>query len=227
MPQKLILPIPNMQITADYKVAAYKSKYGFGHYGSDSIDKNRQSRKVYGMGNGTVVACGMDGATAKDRLGNCIVIVYRDVLCNDNVVRDLACRMFHFDKILCKVGDIVAANSVIGEYGSTGKYGNGAHLHIEFDTDIKYSTYAVGIAASGNIIKAGTVDSTLSAFKVFYLASGQSIYAAPKDITDGWVRPESLNLPVVDNDLAAQLKAVTEEKNLYYKQLQEIKKIVS
>ena len=133
---------------------------------------------MHALGDGEVVACGQDGTALTgpySRLGNVIVIIYRDVLCNDGAVSDLSCRMFHLDKILCKIGDQVHAGDVIGHYGNTGANTTGAHLHIEFDTDTKYPCYAYGISAGGKIIKRGTVDSTVAPSKVWYCGNGQTI----------------------------------------------------
>ena len=162
MSQKLILPVDKMQMTAAYKNAKYREYWGFGHYGVDCIH-TQKLRNVHALGDGEVIACGMDGSVptgSSSRLGNCIVIVYKDVICNDSTVRDLACRMFHFDSIAVKKGDKVKAGQTIGVYGNTGASTSGPHLHIEFDTDIEYPCHAVGIKASGNVIKQGTTDST-------------------------------------------------------------------
>lgn len=193
--QKLTLPIHNCKITAGYKSVAYRQSFGFGHYGQDLIDRARTSRAVYGMGNGIVVACGMDGKTPSERLGNCVVVVYNDVALNIGEVKSLAGRMFHLDSILVKTGDTITPKTILGLYGNTGAHSNGAHLHIEFDTDVQYPTYAYGIAASGSVIKRGTVDSTVDPAQVFFLGEGQAIFAEQSDIATGWVGKGALELP--------------------------------
>lgn len=194
MAQKLILPFDDCQINAGYKSARYKKDWGFTHYGIDLVEK-KQQRTLYASGNGMVVACGKDGATDKDRLGNCVVVVYNDVQLADGRKLNLSCRMFHLARIDCKVGQTVRAGTVLGEYGSTGAYSSGPHLHIEFDSDVRYPTYAVGIGQDGNVIKRGTIDSTLDPCKVLWLGAGQSLTAPAAWVAEGWVAAESLQLP--------------------------------
>lgn len=196
MTQRLILPLNDCQMNAGYKVKAYQTEWGFAHYGVDLVEKNK-SRTVFACGAGEVVACGMDGATPKQRMGNAIVIVYRNVRLPDGQVVNLAARMFHFAKIACKTGDRVQAGTPIGEYGSTGAHSTGPHLHMEFDTDIRYPAYAYGMAASGNVIKRGTVDSTVNPCKVLWLGEGQSMTTNSLWITQGWVNKECQTLPKV------------------------------
>ena len=100
-----------------------------------------------------MIACGMDGATAAQRMGNAIVLVFPDVERNDGNTTSLACRMFHLDSIAVRAGQTVKRGDVLGVYGNTGANTSGPHLHVEFDTDVQYPQYAVGIKASGNIIK--------------------------------------------------------------------------
>lgn len=205
--QKLILPIDRMRITANYKNTKYKAAFGFAHYGMDCVSAAGNTA-VRALGAGEVIACGQDGATltgANSRLGNCIVIVYRDVLCNDGKTRNLACRMFHFDRIAVKAGQKVDADTVIGQYGNTGANTTGAHLHIEFDSDIAYPQYAVGIKASGNIIKRGTVDSTVNPSAVWHKGAGQSITGTG----DGWYSAADLAVPpIADEELDEAKKEI-------------------
>ena len=100
-----------------------------------------------------MIACGMDGATAAQRMGNAIVLVFPDVERNDGNTTSLACRMFHLDSIAVRAGQTVKQGDVLGVYGNTGANTGGPHLHVEFDTDVQYPQYAVGIKASRNIIK--------------------------------------------------------------------------
>ena len=167
MSQKLILPINDCNVNAGWKMPAYTKAYGYKHYGID-IGNPQRDRVVYSPGDGVVVARGMDGNTTKERLGNCLVLVYKDVLCSDGKVRDLACRMFHLESIGVEVARSVRRGDVLGVYGNTGAKTSGAHLHIEFDTDITYPQYAYGIATSGTVIKKGTIDSTVDPSKVWF-----------------------------------------------------------
>ena len=117
---------------------------------------------------------------------------------------DLACRMFHLDSIAVKVGQTVKQGDILGVYGNTGANTSGPHLHVEFDTDVKYPQYAVGIKASGHVIKKGTIDSTVDPAKVWYLGHGQTIrdgwgtYAQPnRGIKLGWLAENDIDLPKI------------------------------
>ena len=181
----MFLPLNNMMLQAGYKNPVYKKEWGWEHYGVDATDPS--SRNIYGMGYGKVVACGQDGETltgANSRLGNVVVIVYRDVELVDGTVRDLACRMYHLAKINVKVGEEVTPDTVVGQYGNTGANTTGAHLHIEFDTDTKFPTLAPGVSiGKGKIIntakeyaKAGGIaDSTIDPAKVWVRGVDQTI----------------------------------------------------
>lgn len=200
MSQKLILPIDQCAFSAGYKNAAYLSQQGYAHYGVDLYGKTGD-QTVRACGDGEVIAAGLDGANTSSRLGNCIVIVYKGVELPSGKVQDLACRMFHFASLAVKKGQKVNRGDVIGVAGNTGGtlvngQPMGVHLHIEFDTDTKYPTYAVGIASSGNIIQKGSIDSTVNPSTVWYLADGQSI----QGIYSGWYAPADVNLLKLPDD---------------------------
>ena len=217
MSQRLILPITDMRITATYKNAQYKAYWGFHHYGLDAIGSNTD---VYACGNGKVIACGPDGTTLygdQSRLGNVIVIVYEDVLFQDETVSGLACRMFHFDQIYVQAGEYVTQSTVIGQYGNTGRYTTGPHLHIEFDTDTRWPCYAYGVASSGNIIKAGTIDSTKNANKIWYIGTDQQLRGA----VNGWYKPEDINVPnLPENPPQTDYQALYEKEKNRAEQIQ-------
>ncbi|MEG0490234.1 MAG: M23 family metallopeptidase [Hydrogenoanaerobacterium sp.] len=194
MAQKLILPINKCVFSAGYKNIEYKKQQGYSHYGVDLFGEDGLA--VYACGDGTVVAAGMDGGALNKRLGNCIVIVYRDVMLHSGKICDIACRMFHFSKLLVKAGQSVTKDTVIGLYGNTGSttvLGKpmGYHLHLELDTDTKYPQYAVGISGSGSIIKRGTADSTINPSSVWYMDKNQSIWGK----YPGWYTTQDVELP--------------------------------
>lgn len=218
MTQKLILPINDCQITAGYRSPKYLKEWGFNHYGTDLIESNK-ARAVHACGNGTVVACGMDGETEALRLGNCVVIVYSDVQLPDGRVLSLSSRMYHLDRIDCKVGDKVTINTLLGAYGSTGQYSSGAHLHLEFDSDVQYPAYAYGISRSGNVIKKGTVDSTLDPCRVLWLGRGQKLTVPAQWIAEGWVEAASATLPTAESTDQGNLLAGLQEENTKLKNL--------
>lgn len=158
MAQKLVLPINDCAINSGYKNANYRKQFGYMHYGWDLADYKRKDLTVWGCGTGVVKATGYDNV-----LGNVVVIVYKNCLLTNGIVRDLTQRIYHLDTIYVKVGQRITKDTRIAKYGNTGKYSTGDHLHIEFDTDTndKYVCWSPTVSKSGNIIKAGT-DSTIN-----------------------------------------------------------------
>ena len=212
MSQKLILPLNQCSVNAGYKMAAYTKAWGFTHYGVDLGNPDRQ-RTIYSPGDGTVIACGMDGATAAQRMGNAIVLVFPDVERNDGNTTSLACRMFHLDSIAVKAGQTVKRGDVLGVYGSTGANTSGPHLHVEFDTDVQYPQYAVGIKTSGTIIKKGTKDTTADPSKVWYVGPGQALHDGwgGSGVSSGWIAQNDLDVPKLPEEAAsADYKALYE-----------------
>lgn len=196
MSQKLILPMDRVNVNAGYKMAAYTKAWGFAHYGIDLGNPDRQ-RTIYSPGDGTVIAAGMDGDTPSQRMGNALVLVFPEVARNDGKTSSLACRMFHLDSIAVKAGQQVKRGDVLGVYGNTGAVTSGPHLHVEFDTDVEYPQYAVGIKASGKIIKKGTRDTTADPSKVWYLGPGQAVFDGwdGKGVSSGWIGQNDLDIP--------------------------------
>lgn len=196
--QRLVLPIDNCAFSAAYKNQLYLKQMKFPHYGVDlySLEGNQN---VYACGEGEVIAAGMDGKTLYSAMGNAIVIVYKDCWSHEGNLTSLACRMFHFESVAVKAGDKVTKDTVIGKYGNTGGVlvngkPMGKHLHIEFDRDIKYPAYAYGIRQSGNVIKKGTVDSTVNPSDYWNLDCNQKI----RGIYKGWYDDNDINLPVIE-----------------------------
>lgn len=204
MSQRLTLPLTKTFVTASYKVPEYKRYFGWDHYG---YDLTSTSREVLACGDGTVVAAGQDGVTqtgANSRLGNVLVIVYKDVLCNDGVVRNLSCRMYHLASISVKVGEEVKRGDVVAIYGNTGANTTGAHLHIEFDSDTNFPTLAYGVSVGGNVINrrddyqkaGGLADSTVDPDKIWFSGEGQSIQAA----SVSWSDIDDVTIPSIPQD---------------------------
>lgn len=196
MSQKLILPLRNCNVNAGYKTAAYQKNWGYPHYGID-LGEPDKNRTVYSPGNGTVIAAGMDGNSAKERMGNALVLLFPDVCLPDGRVLSLACRMFHLDKISVRAGQTVLRGEKLGIYGNTGANTSGPHLHLEFDSDTAYPQHAVGIRSSGKIIKKGSVDSTLDPAKVWFLGEGQQLLDGwgGSGVSSGWLNPHDLTAP--------------------------------
>lgn len=237
MAQRLILPINKCVFSAGYKNAAYLKQQGYNHYGVDLFSDSGLT--VYACGDGKVIAAGMDGNALNQRLGNCVVVLYYDVQMPNGKVCDLACRMFHFSKLSVKTGDLVTKNTIVGQYGNTGSttvLGKpmGYHLHIEFDSDTKYPQYAVGISGNGNIIKRGTVDSTINPSTVWYLDGNQSIWGK----YEGWYTSSDVKLPKLADIpseptkcdkcivLSEQLTEITSDRDKIANKLAQIAKLV-
>lgn len=161
MPQRLILPINSMRVTAGYKNSAYKREFGYTHYGVDCTDEKRKDTTVWASGHGIVTHCGWHPSG-----GNVVVIVYKDCELPTGEIKDIAMRYYHLDKILIKQGQNVTKDTRIAYYGNTGA-SSGAHLHIECDTDIEYPNYTPQTSKSNAVLKAG-IDSTLNPTHVLW-----------------------------------------------------------
>ena len=164
MTQKLILPINKTRVTAGYRNEEYRKKFGYVHYGVDWTDQLRADTRLWGSGNGEVVAAGFDGAA----FGNVVVCIYRNCELITGKVADLTVRMAHLASIRVKKGDKVTKDTVLGHYGNTGN-STGAHLHLEVDTDVKYPCYTAGIARDGEIIKRGSDRTIINPNQALYV----------------------------------------------------------
>lgn len=162
MAQKLILPINKMEITVGYKHPWYNRTQKRTHHGIDVVHSNGKTH-LYGCGDGIVTHCGKDNV-----LGNVVAVVYKNVLCADGAIRNLVVRYFHMASIKCKVGQKVTIDTLLGYYGNTGKYSNGAHLHCEVDMDINFPHCTPELSGNSNIFRAG-VDTTINPTKVFHV----------------------------------------------------------
>lgn len=127
MSQLLVMPINNAIITATYKTDAYQQRFKTPHFGVDMYSK--MSSVVFACGKGKVVCAGKDNV-----VGNTVVIIYDNVW-NGNKNISVAARCFHLKDILVKKGQTVNKDTIIGHFGATGMYVEGAHLHIEFDSE--------------------------------------------------------------------------------------------
>ena len=154
---KAIMPINHARITAGYLNEAYRRKFGFAHYGTDFVQQWGNDRTIYAPFPMKILAVG------RDRLmGNVIVAESLDKIEIHNGKfkgeRKLIVRMAHLASYNVKKGEVVRPeDKSIGRYGNTsGIVRNmAAHLHIEFDTDLKYPFHTPTLAGDGNIWKAG------------------------------------------------------------------------
>lgn len=186
MAQKLIFPINNTKITASWKTSAYQTKFGMIHYGVDMVS-SKGDTKLYASGNGIVLNCGNDNV-----LGNMIVIKYTDVY-NDVTKKsqDVICRMWHLAKISVTKNQKITKDTVLGNYGNTGQYSTGAHLHIEFDTDTSYPYYTPTLTGQSTYFKGknyGANDKTMfNPIEVLYVKDTSPDYQTLFTTNDSYV----------------------------------------
>lgn len=186
MAQYLRLPIDDCKFTSGYKNPTYLKQFGFKHYGNDIVSRSK-NRNLYALGNGKVIAAGLDGVKLSTAQGYVCVIVYENCMNHKlNKPIDIVvtyCHMAEMPKV--KAGQIVTKNTLLGTYGATGKYVSGAHLHIQADTDIKYPLYCQGITTGTHkILKQGVSDSTIDICDVLYIDKNQSILLKADDYYD-------------------------------------------
>jgi len=160
--QQLILPINKAVISAGFKNANYAAIQGYAHFGMDMVEQNGNTT-IWGCGNGTVYKTGYDNA-----LGFVVVVKYENCLLKDGSVMGLVQRIYHLDTITVSEGQNITKDTQLGFYGNTGPSSYGAHLHIEFDTDMDYPLYSPTLGGNSNIILAGT-DSVLNPTNVLHI----------------------------------------------------------
>jgi len=186
MAQYLTLPLNKAQLTAGYKNAAYRQKFGFSHFGMDLSNSPSDARTLWGMGNGTVKAAGYDNI-----FGNAVVVVYPD--CYNRKTKkaqDLTVRLYHLASVAVKTGQPVTPSTKLGVMGNTGKYSTGVHVHVEIDRDTDMPTHVPGLAKSSNILKKG-IDTTYDPAGILYLGKGQTLtYGAGQ-----YGKTSDINLP--------------------------------
>lgn len=186
--QKLKMPIDDFKATAGYKNPAYLRKFKFNHYGIDGISVSKNFA-LYGLGNGTVMAAGLDGINGQKKgknsgCGYVLVIVYDSCVNNKtNKISPITATYMHLREMpKVKKGDKVTTETLLGFYGDTGANVTGTHLHIQFDSDIKYPLYCTGLGIRGHsILKKGPVDSTLNPCDWLWKDKGQTI-SAPESV---------------------------------------------
>ena len=211
MNQKLRLPIDAAVVQAGYKDPQYRAAWGWAHYGAD-LTSDKKVRELYGLGNGRVIASGLDG-TAGDSSGCGYVLVVRYDACENwqsGKTADLICTYMHMAaQPRVKAGDAVTTGTLLGQYGNTGKNTSGPHLHIQFDTDTANPLRCSGLASAGHaILRAGPIDSTVNPLYVLFRADGQSIIGQ----SAGWWDAADIagvpKMPEADNEIAILQKEV-------------------
>ncbi len=143
MAQKLVLPVNKVKLTASMKTAAYKTKFGFEHYGADMIS-TAGDRTLWASGNGTVVAAGNDSV-----VGNVVAVLYPAAVNHrSGQAQDVVLRYFHLAGIAVTAGQTVTKDTKLGQYGNTGSMSMAAHLHLEADTDAAHPLYSPTVLSS-------------------------------------------------------------------------------
>jgi len=188
--QKAILPLKDARVTAGWHSIPYLRRMGFKHFGMDMADLRRTNINLVAPFDMKIIAYGNDTL-----MGNTIIAVSVHKV---NVHygkykgdRQLTNRMDHLSSIGRSVrkGAIINQGEYIGRYGSTGKYGGSAHLHVELDVDVKYPTYSPTLSRSSNIWKRGVGDSTFNPMDCFKVGEGQSL--TYESSSGSWVIPSS------------------------------------
>lgn len=194
--QKLILPINRAKLTASWKTDSYRARFGFNHYGVDMVSA-AGSRLVYAQGRGTVLLAGRDSV-----LGNTVVVRYEDVYNpNTGAGQDMIARMYHFDSLFCKKGQVLTKDSRLGYYGSTGQYAAGAHLHLELDTDLGYPFYTPTLSGVSTFFKGsrlGATDKTMvNPISWTHCKISAPDYQSYTTARDGYIRGEDWKMAKV------------------------------
>ncbi len=201
--QKLILPIADAKLTCGYKNDYYFSLYKMHHYGIDIVSVSGKTA-IYSMGEGKVIAAGWDGVSS-NRNGAGSGAGYVIVLQYDNVwnhhtksARNVVCTLMHLKETpKVKAGDTVTTKTLLGYYGDTGAYVDGAHLHIQFDTDTAHPFACMPMSASGHkILMRGTVDSTVEPCYLLYIGKGQAL--VPGKYEKQYDKSKILSMPMLD-----------------------------
>ena len=212
--QRLIMPFKKQMMLCGYKNVEYLKKWGYPHYGVDISTIQGQGGEdptVYASGHGVVLLAGWD-----KKLGGAVCVMYPGAYNHETgKSADVVARYMHLASVSVKTGDAVKVGSVLGVEGKEGT--EDYHLHLEFDTDLKYPQYSPQVAGS-DFWKKGT-DSTWNPSNVLHVGEGQEI--VPPTYNPAWLNAEDIAIPHVPVE--------TDYKALYIKakaQLDAIEKIL-
>ena len=102
-------------------------------------------------------------------LGNVAIVRYDDVL-NHKTGSSLnvIARYYHLASISISAGAKINKDIVLGQYGNTGKYSAGAHLHIEFDSNTSAPLASRTLGSNSSIIQAAGTDTTIDPGGLLY-----------------------------------------------------------
>ena len=208
MSQKLVVPFKRSMMLCGYKNSNYKDAWGYPHYGIDISSKQGNAGtddKIYGSGEGEVVAVGKDNS-----LGYGVAVLYKGCLVHgEHIEADLVARYMHMTSAAVKVGDKVTAGTVLGVEGKEGT--EDYHLHLEFDTDTKYPVYSPQVSKGHTFWKKGT-DSTLNPSLWLWQDEGRVLVTPTYN--PAWLNSEDKNIPtlVSEKETAATPIAYDEDK---------------
>lgn len=211
--QRLIMPFKKQMMLCGYKNPEYRKYWGYEHYGADisTIQGGAgDDPTVYASGDGIVLRAGKDS-----RLGYALCVLYSDAYNHQTGQSgSVVARYMHLSKLMVEAGTAVkrgAALAIEGKEG-TGDY----HLHIEFDTDLKYPQYSPQVAGS-DFWKKGT-DSTVDPSHLLHIGVGQEI--APPTYNPAWLNKADFAIPAVP--VEKDYKVMYEREALKIKRILEI-----
>lgn len=188
--QRLVMPFKRQMMLCGYKNSEYLKHWGYPHYGVDisTIQGGAgDDHNIYASGHGVVLLAGWD-----KKLGGAVCVMYPGAYNHETgKTADVVARYMHLASVAVKTGDAVKTGTVLGLEGKegTGDY----HLHLEFDTDLKYPQYSPQVAGS-DFWKKGT-DSTWNPSNVLHVGAGQEI--VPPTYNPAWLNAEDMAIPPV------------------------------
>lgn len=189
--QKLLMPFKSQMMLCGYKNAEYKKHWGYPHYGVDISTIQGQGGEdptVYASGNGIVLLAGWD-----EKLGGALCVFYPEAYNHETgKYADLVARYMHLAFVAVKTGSAVRPGDVLGIEGKEGTADY--HLHLEFDTDIKYPAYSPQVAGS-SFWKKGT-DSTVNPSYLLHIGADQEI--VKPTYNPAWLNTEDFVIPVIE-----------------------------
>ena len=168
MGQYLALPLNIAEINTGYK--NYAPGYNLNgkkaiHYGVDWIGRTyANSLKFFASGKGTVMGVNHD---ANGTVGKWVAVKYADI----NGYGDLIVRYYHMETVSVSVGQKITLDTILGVYGSTGRYSTGKHIHTEVNKDTKNWQYTPTLSGSDGCGLfpglTGDADTTINPLLVF------------------------------------------------------------
>lgn len=179
MGQKLIQAVNDMTVSASHKNAAYKTKFGFEHWGFDCYG----STTVWAQGDGIVIGKGVDQC-----YGNFVSVLYFDV----DGIGNVAANYFH----LASHGDGIAPgvrvhkDTRLGVMGKTGTYATGVHLHTEMRQYINGEAFLLSPFGT-NTFKQSTAAKWLDPLKLIHTKTSAPDSQKYKTTNDAYINADN------------------------------------